>query len=46
MAVLTALAATACSPSNHNLAKSAARLYEYICDTYGNAIISGQQEST
>lgn len=46
MAVLTVLAATACSPSRQNLSKSAARLYDYICNTYGNAIISGQQEST
>lgn len=46
MAVLTVLAAMACSPSRQNLSKSAAGLYDYICDTYGNAIISGQQEST
>lgn len=29
-----------------NISKSAAKLYAYLCDTYGNAIISGQQEST
>ena len=32
--------------SNPNASSEAVRLYEYICDTYGNAIISGQQEST
>lgn len=47
MAILMASVATACAaPSNQNLSKSAAELYGYICDTYGNAIISGQQEST
>lgn len=32
--------------SNSNASKEAAALYNYICDTYGNSIISGQQEST
>ncbi len=32
--------------SNPNASKQAQKLYDYICDTYGNAILSGQQEST
>ncbi|MBR5320548.1 MAG: mannan endo-1,4-beta-mannosidase A and B [Clostridia bacterium] len=32
--------------SNANASENAKKLYEYICQTYGNAIISGQQEST
>ena len=34
------------SLSNPNASKAAVELYDYICETYGNAIISGQQEST
>lgn len=34
------------SLSNPNASEAAKELYEYICDTYGSAIISGQQEST
>ena len=34
------------SLSNPNASKEAVELYEYICNTYGSAIISGQQEST
>lgn len=30
--------------SNPNASDSAKRLYNYLCDTYGNHIISGQQE--
>lgn len=45
MAVLT-ISIAACSSSDHKFSKSAEELYHYICDTYGNAIISGQQEST
>ena len=30
--------------SNENATKRAKELYSYICDTYGNKIISGQQE--
>ena len=32
--------------SNPKASKEAKALYNYICDTYGNGIISGQQEST
>ena len=32
--------------SNDNATKEAKRLYSYIAQTYGNAVISGQQEST
>lgn len=32
--------------SNKNASKEAVKLYSYICRTYGNKIISGQQEST
>lgn len=32
--------------SNPNASKEAKALFEYICRTYGNGIISGQQEST
>lgn len=32
--------------SNPNASKEAKALFEYICSTYGNGIISGQQEST
>ena len=32
--------------SNPNASKEAQKLYNYISDTYGKAIISGQQEST
>lgn len=32
--------------SNPNASEQAQKLYDYICDTYGNAILSGQQEST
>lgn len=32
--------------SNPNASPEAVRLYEYLCSVYGNAIISGQQEST
>lgn len=32
--------------SNPNASKTAQKLYDYICDTYGKAILSGQQEST
>lgn len=34
------------SLSNQNASKAAEELYGYICETFGNAIISGQQEST
>ena len=34
------------SLSNKNASDNAKKLYSYICETYGNAIISGQQEST
>ena len=34
------------SLSNPNASEEAVRLYDYICDTYHNGIISGQQEST
>lgn len=34
------------SLSNKNASESANKLYAYICETYENAIISGQQEST
>ena len=32
--------------SNANATESTKKVYAYICDTYGNGIISGQQEST
>lgn len=32
--------------SNPNASGQAQKLYDYICGTYGNAILSGQQEST
>ncbi|MBQ5332915.1 MAG: hypothetical protein J6K92_06615, partial [Oscillospiraceae bacterium] len=32
--------------SNPDATKEAKALYKYICGTYGNGIISGQQEST
>ncbi|MBQ5677887.1 MAG: hypothetical protein IIV47_03385, partial [Clostridia bacterium] len=32
--------------ANENASENAKELYAYICETYGNAIISGQQEST
>ncbi len=32
--------------SNENATKQAKALYSFICQTYGNGIISGQQEST
>ena len=32
--------------SNPNASEKAQKLYDYICDTYGKAILSGQQEST
>ncbi len=32
--------------SNQNASEAAKKLYKYISDTYGKAIISGQQEST
>ncbi|MBP3857042.1 MAG: hypothetical protein IK990_15670 [Ruminiclostridium sp.] len=32
--------------SNPNASAAAKKLYNYICDTYNSAIISGQQEST
>ena len=34
------------SLSNQDASKEAEELYGYICETFGNAIISGQQEST
>ena len=34
------------SLSNPNASAAAKELYNYICETYGGAIISGQQEST
>ena len=34
------------SLSNSNASENTKKLYAYICETYGNAIISGQQEST
>ena len=34
------------SLSNQNASENAKKLYSYLCETYGNAIISGQQEST
>ncbi len=34
------------SLSNANASENAKKLYAYICEAYGNAIISGQQEST
>lgn len=37
---------TAYSLSNPDASEAAEELYGYICDTYGSAIISGQQEST
>lgn len=36
----------ASSLSNPNASEAAKKLYQYISDTYGKAIISGQQEST
>lgn len=38
--------ATKSGLSNPNASPEAVRLYNFICDTYGKAIISGQQEST
>lgn len=32
--------------SNANATETTKKVYAYICDTYGNGIISGQQEST
>ena len=32
--------------TNENASENAKKLYAYICETYENAIISGQQEST
>lgn len=32
--------------SNPNASEKAQKLYDYICETYGTAILSGQQEST
>ena len=32
--------------SNSQASESTKRLYAFICETYGNAVISGQQEST
>ncbi|MDE6726842.1 MAG: glycoside hydrolase family 26 protein, partial [Oscillospiraceae bacterium] len=37
---------TAYPLANPNASAAAKELYNYICETYGNAIISGQQEST
>lgn len=32
--------------SNENVTEATQKVYNYICETYGSAIISGQQEST
>ncbi len=32
--------------SNQSASENVKKLYSYLCETYGNAIISGQQEST
>ena len=42
----TAEEETSYSLTNPNASAAAEELYNYICETYGSAIISGQQEST
>ena len=45
-AVVSAAEKKSASLSNPNATKEAKALFDYICETYRNGIISGQQEST